>query len=197
MSGQYALYRYFDESDVLLYVGKSGDLAQRNSAHISRSRWMQFAIRSAFERYCTSEEVAEAEREAIRTEHPIFNKQYNDTPEAEERLRAYLTEAGRPDLIPVRLRAVRVTEPMTEQDALADALEEDLLVFLRQILTADTTDHAKVRLRAVAALEGYAELPRGGELERLAKMAQLAHGTAYNAKKAPFPFPRSMPQASA
>jgi hypothetical protein len=175
--GQYALYRYFDARDVGLYIGKSGVLAQRNSAHIARSQWMQFATRSAFERYGTPEELAAAEREAIEAEHPIFNKQYNDTPEARERLRTYLEEAGRLDLLPTR--PLRTAEPLTEPG--------DVLELLRQIVTADTADHAKVRLRAVAALEGYADLPRGEELERLAGLAQLSNATAYSARKVPRP----------
>jgi len=180
MPGQYALYRYFDVRDVGLYIGKSGVLAERNSAHIARSEWMQFAVRSTFERYGTPEELATAEREAIEAEHPIFNKQYNNTPEAKARLRAYLEEAGRLDLLPTR--STRTAEPMPEAG--------DILEFLRLIVTADTADHAKVRLRAVAALEGYADLPRGEELERLAGLAQLSNATAYSARKVPLPAPR-------
>lgn len=190
MSGQHTLYRYFDVGDRLLYAGKSGALARRESAHIARSQWMQFAVRSAFERYGTQEEVGKAEREAITTEGPIFNRQYNDTPAAHERLRAYLKEVGRLDLLPVHLWEVRSVEPMTEQDALADSAEEDILELLRQILTANTADHGKVRLRAVAALEGYADLPGGEDLERLAELAQLARGTAYKARRASFSLPR-------
>lgn len=190
MVGQYALYRYFDTSDHLLYVGKSGALARREATHISRSHWMQFAARSAFERFGTPEELGDAERRAIMTEGPIFNRQYNDTPEAAERLRAYLEEVGRLDLLPVRLRVVRATEPMVEQDALADATEEDLLDLLRRILTADTADHAKVRLRAVAVLEGYADLPRGADLELLAELAKMSRSRAYEARNIPFPLAR-------
>lgn len=62
---------------------------------------------------------------------------------------------------------------------------EDLLVILRQILTADTADHAGIRLRALAAMEGYEDLPRGGELERIAGLVRVNRVTAYRARKSP------------
>lgn len=68
--------------------------------------------------------------------------------------------------------------------SLAGKEREDLLDLLRAILTADTPDHGAVRLRALAALEGYANLPRGGELERIAGLASVNRATAYRARKA-------------
>src|ERR1700677_2868246 len=100
MVGDYALYRYFDITHRLLYIGISGDLAVRDTSHIARSRWMQLTASSNIERYATLKEVQEAERRAIETEHPLFNRQYNDTPEARKRLVAYLAEMGRADLLP-------------------------------------------------------------------------------------------------
>lgn len=99
-SGTYALYRHFDEARRLLYVGITGDLAVRHSAHISQSRWMQLTASSTVERHDSLKEVLEAERTAIHTERPIFNKKHNDTPEAAERVRTYLEEIGRTDLFP-------------------------------------------------------------------------------------------------
>jgi hypothetical protein len=96
----YALYRYFDHGDRLLYIGISGDLAMRETAHIGRSRWMRLVGRSTVERRATLEEALEAEQHAIEAEHPLFNRQHNDTPDAMERLRLYLDEIGRPDLFP-------------------------------------------------------------------------------------------------
>jgi hypothetical protein len=62
--------------------------------------------------------------------------------------------------------------------------KEDILDLIRQVVTADTPDHGAVRLRVLAALEGYADLPRGGELDRLAEGAHVNRATAYRAKKA-------------
>lgn len=63
--------------------------------------------------------------------------------------------------------------------------KEDLLELIRQIVTADTPDHGATRLRVLAALEGYSDLPRGGELDRLAAAANVNRATAYRARKSP------------
>jgi hypothetical protein len=76
MAGGHAMYRYFDAEQVLLYIGKSGALASREQAHIATSDWMELAASSTIERFGTPEELADAERAAILSEHPIFNKQH-------------------------------------------------------------------------------------------------------------------------
>jgi hypothetical protein len=60
---------------------------------------MQFAAYSKIERIAGRDEALRVERLAIETEYPIFNKQWNDTPEARERLRGYLAARGMPDLL--------------------------------------------------------------------------------------------------
>ena len=94
-----ALYRYFDERVLPLYIGITGDLANREQGHISASRWTELVASSTVTRYPNRLKALEAERLAIETEHPLFNRQYNDTPEARRRLRAYLEEIGRTDLL--------------------------------------------------------------------------------------------------
>lgn len=66
---------------------------------------------------------------------------------------------------------------------LAAAEKQDILDRLAEILTADTADHAEVRVRAIAALEGHGDLPRGGELARIARLAHTALASAYRARK--------------
>lgn len=95
----YILYRYYDERDILIYIGISGGFISRQRTHMTKSRWMPLAVRSTIQRCDTVGELEEAERVAIATERPIFNVQHNDTPEARERLRAYLEDIGRPDLL--------------------------------------------------------------------------------------------------
>lgn len=94
-----ALYRWWDEADLLLYVGISDELRGRTSSHIKGSSWMEFAARSAIARYPTRPEAKEAETAAIKSEHPIFNKQHNDTSEARRRAVEYLVEHDRLDLL--------------------------------------------------------------------------------------------------
>jgi len=54
---------------------------------------------------------------------------------------------------------------------------------VQSILAADSPDHGAVRLRAMAALEGYKDLPKGRELERIAALAHVNRVTAYRARK--------------
>lgn len=96
--GPTALYRYFDENDRLLYVGIAVDVSSRHKTHVASSRWMTLAARSTIDRLPTRKAAEDAERKAIENEHPLFNKQYNDTLEARDRLKDYLTETGNDEI---------------------------------------------------------------------------------------------------
>lgn len=98
-AGPTALYRYFDEADLLLYVGISDRLRSRTGSHIAGSSWMDFAVRSTIERHPTRAIALEAEEAAIHAEHPLFNHQHNDTPEARRALVEYLIKHDRLDLL--------------------------------------------------------------------------------------------------
>jgi hypothetical protein len=65
---------------------------------------------------------------------------------------------------------------------LSSAEKEDLLDRLHRIATADTKDHGVVRLSVVAALEGYEELPHGGELDQLSGLAHVHRATGHRAR---------------
>lgn len=112
MTAPFALYRYFDVGGRLLYVGITGMLAVREGAHRSRSRWMDLAANSTIERFATEAEARAAERTAIKSECPLFNVKHNETLAAWERLRVYLAEIGRLDLLPVQ----NVPSPRSDSD---------------------------------------------------------------------------------
>jgi hypothetical protein len=65
---------------------------------------------------------------------------------------------------------------------LGRAERDDIVEQLTRILGDGTRDHAIVRLRALAALEGYRDLPRGAELATLAARAGVSLRTAFNAR---------------
>lgn len=72
-----ALYRHYDDADVLLYVGITDNLGSRtNSGHALTSDWVQYAERAEAEWHNSREDAASAERDAVREERPIFNRQY-------------------------------------------------------------------------------------------------------------------------
>lgn len=73
------LYRAFDSDGQLLYVGISGKWSERLHQHERDSAWMQLTDYVKIERFDTREEVAEAERFAVQTEKPVYNKQYSTT----------------------------------------------------------------------------------------------------------------------
>lgn len=98
-NGVTALYRYYDADDLLLYVGISDHLVTRTGSHIKASSWMDFAARSTIERHPTRAVALTAEEAAIKAEHPLFNHQHNDTPEARRRLVEYLIKRDRLDLL--------------------------------------------------------------------------------------------------
>ena len=93
-----ALYRWYDDIDLLLYVGISDELLDRVTNHVKGSPWMDFAVRSTIKRYPSRTKAAAAEVEAIKSEQPLFNLKHNNTPEARRRLFHYLVEHGRTDI---------------------------------------------------------------------------------------------------
>jgi hypothetical protein len=85
----------------------------------------------------------------------------------------------------VRLALIRVCGIDPGCLRLAKAEREDMLDQLERILTAETNSHANVRLRALAAIEGYRDLPAGEELKRLSGLASVALSKAYEFRKGP------------
>lgn len=94
-----ALYHWWDDADVLLYIGIADRIGNRTKDHAKGSSWMEFAARSTVERFPSRSIALTAEETAIKAEHPIFNKQHNDTPEAHRRLVEYLIQRDRLDLL--------------------------------------------------------------------------------------------------
>lgn len=71
------LYRFFDDSGVLLYVGISKHWTSRLNSHESRSDFFKLASHITLERYGTRQEVEQAETAAIVNEKPLYNRSQN------------------------------------------------------------------------------------------------------------------------
>jgi predicted GIY-YIG superfamily endonuclease len=69
-----AVYRIYDAGGRLVYVGMTGDLRQRFGQHASQ-RWFLLAETIRVEWFATEDAAREAERQAIRGEHPERNIQ--------------------------------------------------------------------------------------------------------------------------
>jgi hypothetical protein len=100
-SGVSTLYRYFDESDRLLYVGITGAGRQRGSGHARQASWWPYVAKAEF-MHATLAEVRLAERLAIWTERPLYNVWGRVSTATRQAMRAKLAE------VPSRYVTVRL-----------------------------------------------------------------------------------------
>jgi len=77
-----ALYRHFDRSGRLLYVGVSLSAVRRLSQH-QKSLWHDDITRVEVEHFKNRESAAKAEAIAIKKEHPLYNKTHRFKPKPE------------------------------------------------------------------------------------------------------------------
>jgi len=68
-----ALYRHFNKYGTLLYVGISLNSIQRTMQHSQGARWFEQIAQITIEWFPSREEAEEAERKAIKAEHPKHN----------------------------------------------------------------------------------------------------------------------------
>ena len=68
-----ALYRHFDASSRLLYVGVTSDLERRTKQHKAESRWYSEVCRTEVRIFADRAEAEAAEREEIRKSAPVHN----------------------------------------------------------------------------------------------------------------------------
>lgn len=70
----YVVYRAFDPSGQLLYVGRTKRFRERMTSHRRLSAWWAEATSITIEAYATQVDAAHAERAAIANERPRFNR---------------------------------------------------------------------------------------------------------------------------
>lgn len=73
----HTLYRFYDASDQLLYVGITNDPPRRFSKHRDDKAWWTGVARIDLEMHQTRHELAAAERAAIESERPLHNIRMN------------------------------------------------------------------------------------------------------------------------
>lgn len=73
--GPVSLYRFRDANGELLYVGLTRSGQRRFRKHAEEKDWWPLVTRVDVEHFPTADEAVEAERAAIRAEHPRFNRQ--------------------------------------------------------------------------------------------------------------------------
>ena len=71
------LYRHFDKDGALLYIGISFSAVVRLAQHKEHAHWFDKIAKVEVLNYATKQDALEAERHAIETEKPLYNKTFN------------------------------------------------------------------------------------------------------------------------
>lgn len=77
----FTLYRFFDASGQLLYVGKTISIPSlRFKNHAHEKAWWRGVAEIKLQPYPTHDALVAAEKDAIRNEHPLHNFAHNGRP---------------------------------------------------------------------------------------------------------------------
>lgn len=71
------VYRMYDATDRLLYVGCSVGMARRLAVHQMQTRWFPDVTRMTLVHFTNEDDALAAERMAIETEAPLHNVHFN------------------------------------------------------------------------------------------------------------------------
>jgi hypothetical protein len=157
------LYRAYAPQNQLLYVGISGNWSERLHSHERTSEWMELTEVVKIERYATREDVEKAERQAIITEAPIFNKMHNLSFEsAKDHFQKF--------------------KFWTYRNVIVDDVHIALIEKMRQTLPLLLVDYKRKQARYVALLFfiHYEELKEAGDLECRNCQAMFEHKQIQN-----------------
>ena len=96
-----SLYRHYSKDDELLYIGISLSAINRLKQHEQHSTWFDDIARVEVEHFDTRSEARAAERAAIKSEKPKYNKHHTkeDPPKKETRFQKAAAEMARRRLV--------------------------------------------------------------------------------------------------
>ena len=89
-----ALYRHFDASGALLYVGITGDLAARTTWHSKNSAWFPDVRDTTISWIADRSDALVLEAAAIRIERPMHNKVHNVAVTNEGPISGFISAVG-------------------------------------------------------------------------------------------------------
>lgn len=109
-----SVYRYYDRSGVLIYVGITSRGILRNVEHNTTKRWWNYVHRQEVDHYPDRRSAQGAERELIRRFRPPFNIQQNpDHADLQQIYEAYAIGDGRHQPVTALLASLRRQLPLT------------------------------------------------------------------------------------
>lgn len=99
VTDRHAVYRFYDDSENLLYIGMSKDWPYRLSQHRRSKYWFNDIARVVVEYHESRELALEAEKRAIQSERPQHNVTHNDPdlprlPDLSTRMGAFMLHPG-------------------------------------------------------------------------------------------------------
>jgi predicted GIY-YIG superfamily endonuclease len=97
MTKRNTLYRFYDDSGQLLYIGISMTPWERFRQHRADKPWWDEIATITKENHNSREEVLSAEKEAIKAERPMHNVQHNRAQATRRGVRRQLLESLRPE----------------------------------------------------------------------------------------------------
>ena len=154
-----ALYRLFDASGALLYVGISDNLRTRFTDHAATKPWWPQVKRKTVQWHLAREAAAAAEKAAIRDENPAYNL------------------AGMEPALRQRMAA---DFPAATLPAWSASEAAKILDLACRLLARGDISHTHARLRTLnALLTGRDQLPHGGALAILASRCGVSRREAY------------------
>jgi len=161
MSDRTAVYRLFDDEGALLYVGIADHIGRRWDQHAVAQPWWPQVQRQTVTWFPSRGDAADAEIQAIRSEHPVHNVRHNEHPAVE-------AETGLPEITTWTDAQVSVSEARANLPEVVRGVR-----FLRkQVLL---TRWGKPQAVIVPA-EFAAEIERAGGTDEL--LAQLRESSA-------------------
>lgn len=158
-SRPHALYRFFDRTDALLYVGITMDLGARLKSHRREKPWWLDIHHITVEHFATRAEALAAEAKAIRAEGPLHNDQHNEMQLAQSPMSA--TEFAERILGIVTVspthRALKLAEARDAAEGepaplAADNLDGNPMLIAAECATYDATGNAMDLSRAIQGL---------------------------------------------
>jgi predicted GIY-YIG superfamily endonuclease len=72
---EHVVYRHYAEGDVLLYVGYSSCVDERQKSHQASASWWSRSVKMTVESFDSRDEALHSELDAIQTEEPLWNIQ--------------------------------------------------------------------------------------------------------------------------